>query len=241
MKIKILFFLILITGISIKNNLFAQDQTLHNTGLNLTGANSPIKSNGNAGTAGQFLQSQGTGNTPIWADVTATSTGQSGATVYSTSSLGLDSSIKTFALVPGLTKSITVPSNAIVLIATDGGAESIDTFNDYNSAEVALFIDGSIVPKSGSREIQAMSPYGPFGPSNTLYPVTNWSMSSVRVLNPGTHTIEVRAKYKNGSTYITWTPANGGLPNWGPGPVMYIGGPDGSRLQGELTVIILKQ
>src|SRR5262245_22219650 len=115
MKNKMLISFLVIFTIASYNITSAQNQTLSNTSLNLTGT-STIKSNGNPGTSGQVLQSQGAGVPPIWVTPSGGgggNIGQSGTTVYSTSSLGIDSFTKSYTLIPGVTQTINVPANAI--------------------------------------------------------------------------------------------------------------------------------
>ncbi len=63
-------------GATITGGTTLNNGTTVNTFLNLTGAGTELRMNGNAGTAGQFLISQGAGATPIWSTVSMVTTAQ---------------------------------------------------------------------------------------------------------------------------------------------------------------------
>jgi hypothetical protein len=142
-------------------------------------------------------------------------TGQNATTVYGISQLTLSTS--TWTLIPGLTQTISVPSSSILYIATDGGvAVSTTTTTAYSAVSISLYVDGVAVAPGGYRRVVA---------SNTTSlgnMSTTWSMSLSKTLTAGTHTIEVRAALSQGST-------------------AWVSGDGTSILQGEMSVLIVKQ
>ena len=126
----------------------------------------------------------------------------------------------TFTTVPGLTQTFTVPANARVYIVTDGGILTNSTQQNQGSVvDVALSIDGS------SPEVD---PLPALFRRHTVANTTGqagfdtWSFSSVLALAPGTHTVAVQSRLTTGAAAT-------------------VSGNNSSSLQGQLTVIILKQ
>lgn len=145
----------------------------------------------------------------------AGTTGQSATTVYGTGQLALTAGAG-YTLIPGLTHTLNVPADAIVYLATDGGAQHTQTGTTNSLLDVAIFVDGVVVPSAGQRRLVL---------SNTpavAQVIGNWSMSLTRTLSAGTHTITVRAS--NPGSY-TVNVSSGSAP----------------QIQGQLSVLVLKQ
>jgi len=164
-----------------------------------------------AGTPGFFLKSNG-GIAPTWSLL-----GQSGQTVYGTAPVTITPAT-TFTQIPGLSQSITVPDNAVVYIASDGGLSTTSISpNGFSIVDIVLIIDGFLTPSSGYQRKIAANSGGLTGQNNY------WSFSQTASLTPGPHTIQVFAAGTGGGSNAN------------------VSGALGSFLQGELSVIILKQ
>jgi len=113
--------------------------------------------------------------------------------VDGTGSLTVSQSISTFAVIPGLTSTITVPTNSKVLAETYGGFSNTGGGGAYVVVDIAIFVDGvnSFTP-SYQRIVNANLSFLTGVP-------TYWSFSRMLNLTPGTHTIDVRAVW-NGSS-----------------------------------------
>jgi len=111
--------------------------------------------------------------------------GQSANTVFGTNSLNLTSSATDYALIPGLAQTVNVPANSSVTITTDGGIYSSGAVNTFTVADVAIFVDGSLV--SVRRIVVSNNPV----PQS----IGNWSLSLAQTPSAGSHTIEVKARY----------------------------------------------
>lgn len=143
--------------------------------------------------------------------------GQNATTVYGSNSLSVTSSTTSFTTIPGLTATITVPSNSIVLISTDGGMQTNSALtNGYSSVDIAVFVDGTIQTNGAYQRIIAANTNGVTGV------FAYWSESFATTLATGSHTITVRAVYASGSNST-------------------VGGLNTTVIQPELTVTIIKQ
>jgi hypothetical protein len=142
-------------------------------------------------------------------------TGQNAITVFGTSDTLVDTNGE--VLLPGLTQTVTVPTNSVVYLATDGSVYTTSTAADgFSEVKVYLKIDG-VVPADGG--------YGTFDIVNNgslTQALGRWSLSLATTLTPGSHTIEVYAY-----TYA--------------GSAADFSGGNGSPYQGQLTVMFLKQ
>lgn len=145
--------------------------------------------------------------------------GQSATSSFGSAALGVTSSMTTYTLIPGLSQTITVPDDCSIHISSDGGVQTTVTSNPsgVSRVDVALFIDGQIAPDAGFRRITAANTGGVS--SNNI---ANWHMTLATQLPPGQHTVEVRTRFDGGQTAI-------------------VSGDTNSPLQGQLTVMILKQ
>lgn len=158
---------------------------------------------GSLGTSGYALTSQGPGLAPIWASATAN---QQFYYASGTNFIKIDYTAND-TLIPGLTKTITVPSTGSydAWIYTDGGArwegaENTNAKKDSNRAnfaQVSIWVDGI---RARNYVIQLNSPGLPgiSGVSDPLYP---WAICWRQSLAAGTHTILVKGKVYRTSNY----------------------------------------
>lgn len=151
-------------------------------------------------------------------------TGQSGTMVWGTSSLTVTN--LTFADIPGLTATFTVPNSpagSFVYISTDGG--TIPAFNCAVAdcsviVDVQVVVDGAAAPVHGGfQRISAMN-------SGWQNPTEFWGISQVLTLAPGAHTVKVQARLA-------------GQRNTAGGALVSAG--DASTIQGELNVLVLNR
>lgn len=168
------------------------------------GAQGPAGANGTAGATG-----------PQGAQGPAGTTGQFAGTVYTTSQLQLTTASTTYTLVPGLTQTITVPANAKVYISSDGGFQNANAGVNHGVADFAIFVDG--VASTLQRRVPAANS------ASLGQIISQWSLSSVFNMTAGSHTIQLRAKYAEGTA-----PLN-------------IGSAAADLIKGNLSVLIIKE
>ena len=121
-----------------------------------------------------------------------------------------------FTLIPGLSVSVTVPVNAKVNVATNGGIQCAALGTAYAVVDVAIFIDGSIT--TSQRRVVAANT------TAVSQMIANWAFGRSFLLGTGPHTIDVRAA--------------GADPGSATANVSSAAAP---QLQGVLTVTTLKQ
>jgi hypothetical protein len=155
-------------------------ERLHVAGnLRFDGALMP---NGNPGTSGQYLMSQGAGSPPIW---TSLALSQQCTTTYTTSTYTFTG---TLTVIPGLALTINVPTDGTydLFIQSDGGVRFAScgiTTGNTSQVAVGLRYDGNIV-----RAVSIMGSK----PANFADFVDNWNITSVVQSVPaGPHTIQV--------------------------------------------------
>ena len=157
----------------------APAQKLHvNGNLRFDGALMP---NGNAGATGQVLISQGAGVAPIWGPV-----GGLIATYKATATRTLINSTS-FQLVTGLTQTVTLTSNAAVILSTYGSMETTSGVNAGSGCIVQVFNNGVAIPDM----FQTVDVDDGAGFTGTIAP---WSMMNSVALTAGTYTFTVRAR-----------------------------------------------
>ncbi len=151
-----------------------------------------------------------------WSPMNST-TGQSSATTFSTAGLTVTSSLA-FTLIPGMTTTVSVPSNSTVLVTTDVGiSTNSSSATGYSATDIALVVDGSLLTNGGYRRIYCVNN------TSNQFAMQQASISQSLTLSAGSHTIALYA-------------AGGGV-----GSSSVVGGSNTSVLQGELTVTILKK
>jgi hypothetical protein len=150
--------------------------------------------------------------------------GPSGTTGQdSTSVFGIAPLISTgvFQVIPGLTQVVTVPEDSRIYVSTDGGVAVNSAVTGVSTvADVAIFVDGALVSDAAFRRVTATNVSAGGG----IVGISNWSMARTLDLDPGPHTIDIRASRPGFST----TSAT-------------VSGDTTSVLQGQLTITILKQ
>jgi len=188
------------TGFILGNNASAVDGSLRfanatntNTVTLNTGATSSsysITLPTAQGTANTFLKNDGSGN------LSFSSLGNSVTSVYGTSTLLVTTTTTTFTTIPGLTTTITVPSNSFVMIYTDGTFNTNSTSGTgYSTLDFAIFIDGAYPTNGGYTRVTASNP----GANATVANTGNqWTLTSFQALSAGSHTIDVRTIYTAG-------------------------------------------
>jgi hypothetical protein len=126
--------------------------------------------------------------------------------------------MSTFTQIPGLTQTVTVAANSVVLISTDGGASTTSqAASGYSEVDIGILVDGALTP---SALITALDPANTTG---IVERAQDWALQGTVVLGPGPHTITVAAEGSPGSGSAS----------------AQVGGGDGSFLQPNLTVTIL--
>jgi len=174
----------------------------------VTGASGPIGATGATGATGP------TGTT-----------GQAGSTVFGTASLTVTAF--TFADVPGLNTTVTVPSTpggSFVYISTDGGVGPALTCTVASCSvivDVTLVVDGATLPHAGFQRISCFD-----NAAVWQAPTAFWSMSQVLTLAPGAHTIRVQARLAGSFN--------------APGGALVSSG-DGTIIQGELSALVINK
>ncbi len=117
----------------------------------------------------------------------AGTTGQAGSAVYGTGSLTVTPATAN-TLIPGLTTTVTVPSNAVVLLLTDRGLTTTSaSTTGLSVVGVALYVDGAIVPSGGYQRVVEANTGG------YTSMTSSWSLSYVVTVSAGSHTLSVRA------------------------------------------------
>jgi hypothetical protein len=159
-----------------------------------------------------------TSNNNVTINGTLTATlGQSATSVFGTAPLAVNLG-SPFALIPGLTQSITVPANSKVYISADGGVRTDGIAStSFSVVDVALVIDGALPADAGFRRVMAVNSTGATGV------IQNWNLGTVVALTPGSHTIAVHA---GGAGFGNATAT--------------VSGNNFSVIQGQLTVVIIK-
>ncbi len=142
--------------------------------------------NGNAGTLGKALVSQGPGVPPIWVSATQ---GQRFSTVFSTGGVTLAPGGN--AAIPGLTQTIIVPadgSNYDFYIYTDGAAQLQNFANANIGVQAAIIINVNSVMQRAITTIVDNT-------SNLVGGIRSFVSSYyISDIPPGTYTVEIRSQ-----------------------------------------------
>lgn len=140
-----------------------------------------LMSNGSAGTTGQLLISQGPGVAPNWGPV-----GGLIATYKNTPTRTTINSTS-FIQITGLSRTITLTTNADVIISTYGSIETFSTSFGGSGAIIQVFNNGVAIPDM----FQTIDVNDAPGFTGTMAP---WSMMNSLSLTPGSYTFTVRAR-----------------------------------------------
>ena len=171
---------------------------------------------GSVSTSSSFL---GTFSGTALGNGSALTLGQFGTMITGTTALSVTNATTTLTLIPGLSTTITVPTQTMVYIQTNGGVNTTATTSTGGSAlDVAILVDGAVLAAGGYQRIYADNPTGNATVTNW---VANWNTSVILTLSAGSHTVQVSAVYVAGSTAT-------------------VSGGAGAIKQGTLTVMILK-
>jgi len=117
-------------------------------------------------------------------------------TVQASDGVTVSAAAPGFRPIPGLSLSLTVPANAVVYVATDGGV-AMSGFGK-GSAEVAIFVDGART-LGGLRRLSV---------AEATTDLDTWAMSLSLQLTPGSHTVEVRAAHGSGGSVMVSGPSS---------------------------------
>jgi len=154
-------------------------QKLHvNGNLRFDGALMP---NGDPGTSGEVLVSQGPGTAPVWQPAGSLITN------YNVSSTRTLISSTSFTQVNGLTQTFTLTSNAQVMLSTYGSLETTSASWGGSGTIVQVFNNGVAIPNM----FQTSDINDASGWTGTI---GHWSMTNMLSLTPGTYTFTVRAR-----------------------------------------------
>jgi hypothetical protein len=122
--------------------------------------------------------------------------GQTTYSAYGTATLTMTNATVGYQLIPGLTQTITVPNNCSVYVFTSGGMQNSNGSNNSFTVDIALFVDSVGPQTNGSfRRITTTNP----NTVNSAWTSAPWSMGALLNLSVGTHTIDVRAIFRNTS------------------------------------------
>ena len=100
------------------------------------------------------------------------------------------------SVAPGMTQTVTVPANSLVLISA-GGTITCDSASDngYSVVNVDVLVDAQLVPGLGSGVDPANTP-------GLHFRFQPWSIAGTVPLSAGQHTISVRATVNSGGAGI---------------------------------------
>jgi len=179
-----------VTGLTVNGNLNITGDTSAQGLTATTFSSSTVNVGNTTGTPNQVSSFDITGKLVAGA-------GQSTSSSFGSSTLTVTNATTTFTVLPGISQTITVPSNCFVLITADGGVNTTSTSTtSIASVDIAIFIDGSFPTNGGYRRVSAHNPSGT-AINSTGVP---WSITTTATLSPGSHTIDVRAVYTTGSS-----------------------------------------
>lgn len=151
-----------------------------------TGPTGPAGATGPTGPAGATGASGPTGATG--ATGPSGTTGQAVSEVYGTAQLVVSTAVTSYTLIPGLTQTVNIPANSVVIVHTDGGIQSTGaTSATYSVVDVGIFVDGAVSTSGGQRRIAIANT------SSLAQLIQNWSMDRTYTLSAGNHTFEVKA------------------------------------------------
>ena len=144
--------------------------------------------------------------------------GQTTYATYGDSSLTAPT-LNIYTLIPNLTQTISVPSNCSVFITTTGGVGTSNNNSNTATVDIAIFIDGALLPSGGFSRINSVNPNA----INNSFTNETWAVSTIQTLSAGNHTIDVRVNPRS----IT-------------GGNIVVSGAINNVRQGELYITIIK-
>ena len=203
-----------VTGWTVNGNLTVTGNTSINAVTATTINSGTVTVTNTSGTPNQAASFDSTGKL-------VAGLGQTTYSAFGTSALGISNTTTTFTLVPGLTQTLTVPTNCSVYVVTTGGIGNTNGTNYSFTADFSIFVDGVGLAQGGYGRVNTFNPVT----TNVGYTNTTWSISTILNLSAGSHTIDLRVIYRN-----TSNAAQGASVSSVPGNVR----------QGELYVIIIK-
>jgi hypothetical protein len=181
--------------------------------VNTTAIQARVAASCAAGSAIRSIAADGT----VTCESDDATTGQDATSVFGSNPLTVTPAASP-TLIPGLTQTVNVPTNSRVFIATDGGIQSSSSnASGFALVDVSIVIDGVATSNGGLRRVACADT-----PAFPLM-VCAWSMSLAQPLAAGSHTVAVFAQGTGVGTNAT------------------VSGNSSSVLQGELTVLVLKQ
>lgn len=124
-----------------------------------------------------------------------------------------------FTVVPGLSQTVNVPANTVVVLSSDGAAQvQSSVATGFGVVDIVLTIDGNAAPNGGFRRLVIANSTGITNMQET------WSMSLATTVAPGSHTFAVETRGVGGAaSNVT------------------VSGDSNSVLQGQLTVSVINQ
>jgi hypothetical protein len=115
-------------------------------------------------------------------------TGQLGQSAFGNAALTVTTTTPQ-TTIPGVTTTITVPTSAVVYVATDGGFQTTSTAaNGFSVVDVFITVDGAIVSNGGYQRLIAHNQAAGVT-ANMIIP---FSTSQVLTVSPGSHTFATR-------------------------------------------------
>jgi hypothetical protein len=120
--------------------------------------------------------------------------------------------------VPGVSWTLEVPANSVVVVAADGGIETSSAASTgFSIIDMALAVDGSFPLNPPFKRVIAANTTG------LVQVIANWSFTQALTLPPGVHTLQV---FTRGA---------------GSGTSAIVSGDSSSVLQVKMTVTVLNQ
>jgi hypothetical protein len=112
---------------------------------------------------------------------------------------------------------VTVPANSKVYVSTYGGVQTTSNVSTgFSLVDIALFVDGVLVNDGAFQRLNAIN-------GGVVGAFAYWSFSTAPPVAAGVHTFSVRAKGNGNGSNAT------------------VGGDNTTVLQGELSVVFVKQ
>ncbi len=112
---------------------------------------------------------------------------------------GVPVSTNVWAILPGLSRTITLTAPAKVVISSNGGVQTNSLTLDGGSiVDVALWNNAALLPDGGFKRLTALN-MGAAAPQNLVTCFEYWAMECTLTLPAGTYTFDVRGRWIAGS------------------------------------------